>query len=433
MKFILILFSLFCLQVVYTQNFNENLKNDSIGEWPRNWDAVNGSVTVNAIQSQKVIDIANKAIIKPIVDDKTDNYLGDTFTIEFDAFFEEDIYMEYQHYQIRFWDGFGYNAGNTRMTPINIRRNGARIMIANPNERVIESYTNHTNPKNLYDSEKRLFGETWRHIKLTYDKGYVKLYIDEEQIFIIPRFPIKPTMFSIGATEITSDNKNRLTAITNIKLTDEIVKNQPIVNETSENPSDTSTQTEQENESANSITKAAYRFKFDWLVVYEAYDGGLGNTNLELYSKSNNLNLQISQGTNGLDGGTIWFDKGIYKRDMAQIDKSDAYSIAKNDGALLPVDEVIFNIDAKEFGFDSIEEFESNYNLTIEYTVFEKDPSSKDEVFQSRTSINFSGANIIPLTMQEVLNARNQDVPGILKFQKGPNRLGVSFTFEKLK
>ena len=122
------------------QVFHDRLENDAIGEWPKNWDVVNGSVKVNTIDGKKVIDLENNAIIKPVVNNQTDNYLSDTFTLEFDAFFERDIYMEHMEYQIRLWDGFGYHVGDTRMSYIKIRRNGAYVMIANPNEQRIENF-----------------------------------------------------------------------------------------------------------------------------------------------------------------------------------------------------------------------------------------------------------------------------------------------------
>ena len=57
----------------------------------------------------------------------------------------------------------------------------------------------------------------WRHIKVDYKNGNLKILIDEQLFLMIPRLPFKPSMVSIGAVKY-EPTVNLQGGIINIKI-----------------------------------------------------------------------------------------------------------------------------------------------------------------------------------------------------------------------
>ena len=193
-------------------------------------------------------------------------------------------------------------------------------------------------------------------------------------------------------------------------------------------------------EEKNKTTKFKYRFSFDWLVVYEANDGGLGNKNLELYGGGAAVPKVRTK-----DGAEVELNRfstmnweafrGLFKNEVSGIDRAEAFEIGKNDGASLNTNgDLIITVNPQKYGYDSIEDFERNAKLYISYRLVEKDPTSKNDEFPpSIATLRFADSDIKPLSMQQLINARNKNLTGIMKLQEGGSRVGISYSFEKLK
>ena len=88
------------------QSFQDS-PSGSQGDFPPNWDLVRGSAELATLNGEAIIYMTNKSIISPKID--SINYLEDTFTFEFDAFYDESSRIPiHQYYEVRFWDGHSY-------------------------------------------------------------------------------------------------------------------------------------------------------------------------------------------------------------------------------------------------------------------------------------------------------------------------------------
>ncbi len=180
-----LLFS-FC---AFSQTFQDNAANETIGDFPSQWDVVSGMATVDVQDGYKLISLMHGGIIKPIVNDQTNNYLSEDFTVEFDIFFDKTSSLYGQRFQLRLWDGaYGYQKDGIRYKPFIIYRDGLETDWNHPE---MGGAKNHLKEFQTLDS-------VWRHIKVEVSEGKLKILMDDKLILNIPRFKMQPTMVSIG-------------------------------------------------------------------------------------------------------------------------------------------------------------------------------------------------------------------------------------------
>ena len=175
-KIVIILTICFGINLLQAQIFQDNFKNDTIGNFPVNWKSVKGYAQVTAIPSGENVLQFTEGInyIKPIVDGLTNNYLDNVFTLEFDAFFDSSKVLTDQYYAIRLWDGHEYLNNGIRMQPIIIKRNGVRTAYFNPEKNTIQRYTDKLDENNKYNEVSKLFEPDWHSIKLEYNLYNIK-------------------------------------------------------------------------------------------------------------------------------------------------------------------------------------------------------------------------------------------------------------------
>jgi Chaperone of endosialidase/YadA head domain repeat (2 copies) len=206
------LFTFYC-QAVQAQSFIDGPGNETDGDFPRKWDLVEGSARIGTLEGNKVILLSNKTTVTPFLDTK--NYLSDTFTLEFEVYFDEvkgDI--TFQYYTIGFWDGTGHvsfpsNGARASYYPIQVFRHGAIIKGTDSDNK----YVNHSVFLKNMESEPGL----WRSVTIDYNKGALKVSIDGTQILNIPRYTYKPEMITIGVIAQEQSN-NFVHALRNIRL-----------------------------------------------------------------------------------------------------------------------------------------------------------------------------------------------------------------------
>jgi CubicO group peptidase (beta-lactamase class C family) len=197
---------------VIGQSFQDSPVNENDGDFPAKWDLIEGSAQIGTLEGSKVILLSNKSTVTPIMDTK--NYLPDTFTLEFEAYF--DVVrgsVTFQYYTIGFWDGTGHvsflsNGSRASYNPIKVLRHGAEITGTDDGK-----YINHT----VYKKNMETKPGVWRRVKLDYKKGALKVNIDGTQILNIPRYTYKPKMITIGVFA-QEYNENYVHAIKNIRL-----------------------------------------------------------------------------------------------------------------------------------------------------------------------------------------------------------------------
>lgn len=185
--------------------FTDDLASEQTGEFPSRWDLIRGNaenVTVNGIHA---IKIDHKGIITPLIN--SDEYLPESFTIEFDAFFN-DVPASWQKYLIRFYHGAEPNKkfeDGDILSPLLIQSNGASI----------------SSKVNGSDHKFEKFGpfgapgiSGWRHIAISFNERAMKVLIDKERILNIPNISLKPSIFSIEA----QTQKEDLKAVKNVRI-----------------------------------------------------------------------------------------------------------------------------------------------------------------------------------------------------------------------
>lgn len=185
--------------------FADDLSKEENGEFPSRWDLLKGNAENASLDGEPVIRMDHDTYIAPLM--SKEKYLPEVFTLEFDAYFN-DVYHTYQNYRIRFYPGTagGADVAGGHLYPLNIRMNGAEIQKseAGNNTRKYEKYN---------DDNGKVPG--WKHIAISYNKGAMKVFIDEDRILNIPKIDIDPGVLSIQAYTIGDD---MIRAIKNIRI-----------------------------------------------------------------------------------------------------------------------------------------------------------------------------------------------------------------------
>ncbi|GAA4809653.1 thiol-activated cytolysin family protein [Litoribaculum gwangyangense] len=185
---IILLFAL-TFQVTLAQNFQDNLTHEAIGDFPSNWDLVGGLASIDQTAGNKFISIHHGGIIKPIVNDQTNNYINGDFTIELDIFFDTTSSLYGQRFYLRLWDGaYAYQNNDIRYKPFAIYRDGLET---DWNQPEMGNAKNHLTTLQTLDA-------VWRHLKVECNSGKLKILLDEQLVLFLPRFKMQPTMVSIG-------------------------------------------------------------------------------------------------------------------------------------------------------------------------------------------------------------------------------------------
>ncbi|CAM1347160.1 serine hydrolase domain-containing protein [Tenacibaculum crassostreae] len=197
MKTTILFFLLWIISLFgYTQTFQDDLSNEPMGDFPSQWDLVGGITTVNQHDNYKYIGFRNGGIVKPIVNNQTNNYLSGDFTVEFDVFFDQISSLYGQRLELRLWDGaYGYQKGNIRYKPFVIYRDGLET---DWNQPEMGGIKNHLKEFQSLEPE-------WRHVKIECAGGKLKILLDNQMVLFIPRFKMQPKMISIGG--VAKDSK----------------------------------------------------------------------------------------------------------------------------------------------------------------------------------------------------------------------------------
>lgn len=193
--------------------FQDDLTGEDNGEFPSRWDLIKGSAENATFENENIINFENNSIITPLM--KTDKYLPEVFTIEFDAYFDEqkmdsDVY--HQIYKLRFWNGDSYikippNIG--MYNPIIVYRYGATLSgKINGAKKEFEGF------EESLKEEQPL----WRHIAIAFNKRSLKVFVDQYRALNIPNLGFKPKMVSIEAYRNTYIKEPYVRAIKNIRI-----------------------------------------------------------------------------------------------------------------------------------------------------------------------------------------------------------------------
>jgi outer membrane protein OmpA-like peptidoglycan-associated protein len=193
--------------------FEDDLKDEENGEFPSRWDLKRGNVEIAEFGGEKVIMFRDGApTIMPYMQDPSQDYLPEVFTIEFDLYCGNDNFNTYLY--DRKYQESGSPTGYTYLIT-----NYYRMEFGTSSSR-------HPDEKNL---EKR----RWMHVAIAYNKGKFKAYMDETRLINIPRLDFDPKGLSFHTYHARNDNlyyvKNIRIAKGGIKYYDRIMEDGKIV------------------------------------------------------------------------------------------------------------------------------------------------------------------------------------------------------------
>ena len=179
-----------CQATVATQVFYDSLGGESVGSFPSQWDLQGGLAMVAETAQDRIIAFPQSGgTIFPLVAGEDDNYLADSFTLEFDVFFDQTSSLYGQRLYLRLWPGgSGFTEGDIRYKPFVLYRDG---LDANWNNPAAGTARNHL-------AALQTLEPVWRHVVVERRNGSLRVTMDDQLVFFLPRFKMQPTMVSIG-------------------------------------------------------------------------------------------------------------------------------------------------------------------------------------------------------------------------------------------
>jgi len=180
--------------------FEDNLEGEQNGEFPSKWDLVQGNFENASFDGSNVIyhikcNMNGGGGIVPMLKNSQEDYLPEEFTIEFDAYFNED---HGGHYTIYLGD---YKTQLKLDKTYPLRDKYIRIYKNSVNGNSIETNYYPGYSSSMYDKTPK-----WRHVAISFNKRALKVYLDDARVLNIPNLGYNPTGFTIGKQNVEGKN-----------------------------------------------------------------------------------------------------------------------------------------------------------------------------------------------------------------------------------
>lgn len=176
--------------------FEDNQEGEQNGEFPSKWDLVQGNFENASFDGTNVIyhikcNMNGGGGIVPLLKNCTEDYLPEEFTIEFDAYFDEN---HGDNYTIYFVD-YKNQRNLDKSTPVN--KKWIRIYKNSADGSDIEHNYYPGYKSGMYDKTPK-----WRHVAISFNKRALKVYLDDARVLNIPNLGYNPTGFSLGKQNV---------------------------------------------------------------------------------------------------------------------------------------------------------------------------------------------------------------------------------------
>ncbi|RDV13418.1 OmpA family protein [Pontibacter diazotrophicus] len=197
--------------------FEDNLVGEENGEFPSRWDLKKGNAEVASFGGETVINLVETGTsIVPLV--KRDKWVPETFTIEFDIFFDSDNpNVAYEIFLLEDTKNHNESLHGDFWYPIAIRANGVRFRDFGSESKELEAAG---------------VKSKWRHVAIAFNKRSMKVYLDQYRLINIPNVKGTPTGFRIELDKRIEANtmvKNVMIAEGGKKLYDQVMADGKIV------------------------------------------------------------------------------------------------------------------------------------------------------------------------------------------------------------
>ncbi|MEA1897200.1 MAG: OmpA family protein, partial [Bacteroidota bacterium] len=154
--------------------FEDDLIGEENGEFPSRWDLVQGTAEVAKVDGENVIFLrGGHPTIVPYLENSTQDYLPDVFTIEF------DVYFGYSYFEV-----YLYDRKNQK------RSSGSSQYSLSVSYNAMDCGSAKSNYPSKVEQKR------WAHISIAYTNGKFKAYLDDTRLINIPRMEINPTGLS---------------------------------------------------------------------------------------------------------------------------------------------------------------------------------------------------------------------------------------------
>lgn len=158
--------------------FDDDLGNEQMGEFPSQWDLLEGSAEVAEVAGSKCISIEPGGFIAPLMKDMN-NYLPDVFTLEFDFWVNDGEGELDQQYELIFYDGRERSERDEFM----------HVRFSNPSSRkgsVKWEYKTPSNETRRGEGAFQINDNSWHHFAVSFNKRAFKAYINGIRIVNVP-------------------------------------------------------------------------------------------------------------------------------------------------------------------------------------------------------------------------------------------------------
>lgn len=182
--------------------FEDHFADDQDGEFPAHWKLVTGQAIVNKVEgkSSLLLTEGNYAVVMPRM--KTEHYLTDTFTLEFDFLFKKFTDIGYGTFSDAPGVSFFFKG------PSDSYENSFRVRFG-LGDVVIDNITK-AYPDGLLEG----FENKWHHAAIILKAGQMKTYVDQYRVCVNPNIEGKP--YRIDFDGLGSENQPII--ISNVKL-----------------------------------------------------------------------------------------------------------------------------------------------------------------------------------------------------------------------
>jgi outer membrane protein OmpA-like peptidoglycan-associated protein len=176
--------------------FEDDFRGETNGEFPSRWDITKGTVEMAQFGEDMVVyfrktNSNGPDAILPYLKNRTEDYLPDEFTVEFDCYFYGKK-SENNTYYLFFYDA----------------KNQMKIMSPSKPIRVVYNSVTYDHVGDKYpgqDELKPIAG--WRHVAISFNKRVIKGYLDDTRLVNIPNIEFNPTGIMLTAANVGGVNK----------------------------------------------------------------------------------------------------------------------------------------------------------------------------------------------------------------------------------
>lgn len=176
--------------------FEDDFSTEQNGEFPSRWDMTAGTIEIANWGSENVVwfkktNANSPNAILPLLNNRSEDYLPEQFTVEMDVYFHKDQKLNSTYYL------FLYDM-----------KNQTKIMTPSKPIRIDYNAVTYDLIGDTYPGQDKLKpAEGWRHVAISFNKRALKGYLDDTRLLNIPNLEFNPTGIMISAHNVSGNGK----------------------------------------------------------------------------------------------------------------------------------------------------------------------------------------------------------------------------------